>query len=295
MVHEVISILAPCNGNRILDCTFGGGGHTRAILNSAECYVLGTDCDPDAADRATSLKEQYRNRFDFMQCRFSGMRDALGVHEKFDAVLFDFGISSFQVDDADRGFSFMKDGALDMRMSKSGPSAFDVVNSFTEEDIAEMIRSYGDEPRAMANRIASSIINARRVGAIRTTGELREVVHKAVGNTVVRKRYSHLDPSTKTFQAIRIFVNDELREISKVLESIPYLLNDNARIVTIAFHSLEDRVVKNWAVSMKSNLSVIGKGTVNPSTNEVVRNPRARSAKLRGFVYRSNNHGGYTN
>ncbi|MDR1609534.1 MAG: 16S rRNA (cytosine(1402)-N(4))-methyltransferase RsmH [Holosporales bacterium] len=295
MVREVISILAPRNGDRVLDCTFGGGGHARALLDSAECYVLGTDCDPDAINRAASLKEQYNGRFDFMQCRFSELRDRLSDHGKFDAAMFDFGISSFQVDDAARGFSFMRDGPLDMRMSKSGSSAFDVVNSFTEEDLAEMIRSYGDEPRARAGKIASSIVSTRKAGGIRTTGELREAVHKAVGNTVIRKRYSHLDPATKTFQAIRIFVNDELREISKALESILHLLNGNTRIATIAFHALEDRVVKNWAASMKHCLSAVNKGVVKPSADEVMKNPRARSAKLRGFMYHSNDQGGCTN
>jgi 16S rRNA (cytosine1402-N4)-methyltransferase len=251
------------------------------------------DCDPDAAARAALLKEQYHDRFDFVRCRFSEMHDTLRTHGKFDAVLFDFGISSFQVDDAARGFSFMKDGALDMRMSKSGPSALDVVNSFAEEDIAEMIRSYGDEPKSRADKIAAAVVNARQAGVITTTGELREVVHKAGGDAVVRKRHSLLDPATKTFQAIRIFVNDELREINKALEGISYLLNDNARIATMAFHALEDRIVKNWSASMKPALTAIGTGVTRPSTDEVIRNPRSRSAKLRGFVYRSHDHGGY--
>jgi 16S rRNA (cytosine1402-N4)-methyltransferase len=242
------------------------------------------DRDPDAADRARSLKEQYRGKFDFTQCKFSEMRNVLGNCEKFDAVLFDFGISSFQVDDADRGFSFMRDGTLDMRMSKTGRSAFDVVNSFSEEDLSKMICVYGEESRARAKRIAASIVAERRTKVIRTTIDLAKSVHRAVGDMALRKKHSRIDPATKTFQAIRIYVNDELSEIYAALQNIPYLLNDNARLATIAFHALEDRIVKNWAASVGGRFDAVCRNVIKPTYEEIRRNPRARSARMRGYV-----------
>lgn len=286
MIHEVLAALAPRDGDRVLDCTFGGGGHSRAILDSAECYVCGVDRDPDALERAAQLDQQYHDRFDFMLCQFSNMGEHLRGHRKFDAALFDFGVSSFQIDNASRGFSFMNDATLDMRMSKAGLSAFDVVNSFEEGDIAEIIYTYGEESLAVAKRIAASIIKERMTKAIKTTGELRRVVHSAIGTGIpARKKHSTLDVATKTFQAIRIFVNDELGEINVALKTIPQLLNDNARIATIAFHSLEDRIVKNWAASMKPQITAINKNVICPSRAEISENPRSRSAKLRGFIY----------
>lgn len=283
MVTEVLSILNPTSGKRIIDATFGGGGHTTAILESSGCYVLGIDRDPDAIDRAATLKASYPNNFDFLAGEFSRLPDLIGTMERFDGILFDFGISSFQVDDPDRGFSFSHDGKLDMRMSKRGLSAFDVINSFEEKDLAEIIWKYGDEPKS--RRIAAEIVRARKISQITTTFDLHMVVRNIFNSDSVKKKYSKIDVATKTFQAIRIFVNDELLEIDTALGQFPRLLKNDARIATISFHALEDRIVKNWIKSNSASIKIINKSVIKPSHEEIKKNPRSRSAVLRGFVY----------
>ncbi|MDR0942711.1 MAG: 16S rRNA (cytosine(1402)-N(4))-methyltransferase RsmH [Holosporales bacterium] len=285
LLTETIGMLSPQKGDRILDCTFGGGGHTKALLEAADCYVYGLDCDPDSTKRAESIKGKYPDRFDFTLCKFSQASEILKERDKFDAVLFDFGMSSFQVDDASRGFSFSKEGRLDMRMSLEGLSAYDAANSFSEEDIAAIIHSYGNESISRAKKIASAIAEARKLKAIETTTELREIVRKAVGFSAVHKKYSKIDAATKTFQAFRIFVNDELTEIDSALTKLSRILNDNAKIATISFHALEDGIVKNWARARKDCISPINKSVIKASKEEILENPRSRSAILRGFVY----------
>ena len=283
LVNEVLELLKPKDEERVLDCTFGGGGHTKAILNSANCSVCAIDRDPDAKERASELKLKYQGRFDFKLDKFSNLPNVFGESKKFDAVLFDLGISSFQIDNSERGFSFSKDARLDMRMSKEGISAYDVVNTFSEKDLADILWTYGDETRS--RKIAFEIISSRKLKPIETTIQLANIVRKATNSSFVMKKYSKVDVATKTFQAIRIFVNDELREISIALENLPKILNDKARIALISFHSLEDRLVKNWAKSKRTSIIPINSSVIKPNSDEISLNPRARSAILRGFWY----------
>ena len=283
LLKEVVDVLAPKSGERVLDCTFGGGGHTRAILNASDCYVVALDRDPEARDRALQLKNTYNERFDFVLAKFSEISDLFKNKQRFDAVLFDFGVSSFQLDNAKRGFSFSKNAPLDMRMSKNGISAYDVVNTFSEEDLADILWIYGDE--ILSRKIASAIVKARKLRSIETTVQLANIVREIAQLTRRAKKHSRIDAATKTFQAIRIFVNDELREISIALEDLPKILNNGARIALISFHALEDRIVKNWAKSQRDILLSINDSVVKPTAEEISANPRSRSAILRSFWY----------
>ena len=281
LLKETIDILSPCDGMNILDCTFGGGGHTKALLDSGNCYVMGLDRDPKAISRSDEIKQKYKNRFDFKLIRFSELEY---LNKKFDRVLFDLGVSSFQLDEAERGFSFSKDAKLDMRMSSEGISAYDVINSFSEEDLDQIIRNYGDEPKS--RKIAEAIVNQRKIKKIETTFQLANLIRDVIGFQYKQKKHSKIDSSTKTFQAIRIFVNDELHEIDKALNKLPEILNDNAKIAIISFHALEDRIVKNWSKSQKNLFSPINKDIIKAGEDEVLKNQRSRSAILRGFIYK---------
>ncbi len=286
LLNETLEFLDIKDGMNILDCTFGGGGHTTAILESANVNVTAIDRDPDAAERTKGIKGKYQDRFNFIESKFSKIGELFQGKKKFDAVLFDFGVSSFQLDIANRGFSFQKDGPLDMRMSKSGISAEDVINSYSENDLAYIIKMYGDEQKS--KKIATAIVNARKEERITTTLQLRNVIHSVFPVNKLGKKHSNIDVATKTFQAIRIYVNDEIREIHEALVSLPLILNNKARIAMISFHSLEDTVVKNFGKSMEKCFSAINKKVIKASEAEILKNPRARSAILRGFVYNEN-------
>ncbi len=266
---------------KILDCTFGGGGHTKALLDSRDCYVLGLDRDPKALFRSKEIKGKYKSRFDFRLLKFSELEI---LDKKFDAVLFDLGVSSFQLDEAERGFSFSKNAKLDMRMASEGISAYDVINSFSEEDLANIIKNYGDEPKA--KRIAAAIINQRKVSKIETTFQFANLIRNVLGFQYKQKKHSRIDSATKTFQAIRIFVNDELNEINQALNKLPNILNDNAKIAIISFHALEDRIIKNWSKSQKDLFSPINKDIIKAGEDEILKNQRSRSAILRAFTYK---------
>ena len=282
LLNEVLELLNPKAGDKIVDATFGYGGHTEAILKSEpECYVTAIDRDPTVQPRVDEFKKIYKDRFSFIPGKFSDVINSLT--EKHDKVLFDFGVSSMQLDDAERGFSFSKDAKLDMRMSCNGLSAYDVINNYDEEDLAEIIFKYGDERHS--RKIANAIVNARRTNTIETTLNLHNIIVEALGFEKIHKVHSNIDVATKTFQAIRIFVNDELREIDKTLHALPIILSDNAIVATITFHALEDRIVKYWAVNT-SNFTPLTRNVIKPSYTEVKNNPRARSAKLRGYVYK---------
>jgi len=280
LLKETIDILSPCDGMKILDCTFGGGGHTKALLESSDCYVLGIDRDPDAIFRSNEIKQKYKDRFDFRVLKFSNLER---LNEKFDRVLFDLGVSSFQLDDAERGFSFSKDARLDMRMSFDGTSAYDVINSFSEEDLTDIIRNYGDEPKA--KKIAAAIVEQRKTTKIETTVQFADLIRNAVWFQYRKKKYSKIDSATKTFQAIRIFVNDELNEINTALNKLPRILNDNAKVAIISFHALEDRIIKNWSKSRKNLFLPINKDIIKSGEDEILKNQRSRSAILRAFLY----------
>lgn len=279
LLNEVIYYLLPSNGDNIIDATFGYGGHTVAILEKcSNCNVLGIDRDPDVIDRANQVKSLYNERFNFIHGKFSEVLQILGC--KYSKILFDFGVSSMQLDTPDRGFSFSRPGSIDMRMSREGKSAYDVINTLSQEELSEIILKYGDEPKSRS--IAKAIVKYRKQKLIKTTEELRNIIVSVVGN-----KNNHIDVSTKTFQAIRIYVNDELNEIYKALNKLDTILVNNSIIVTISFHSLEDRIVKNWS---RNNLNImpINNKIVKPSIDEIKRNPRSRSAILRAYRYIKN-------
>lgn len=283
LLNETMEILCPKSGDLILDCTFGGGGHTRAMLDLCDCFVCAIDRDPDARQRASTVERTYSNRFEFIPGNFSEISTLLQGRGKFNAVLFDFGISSFQIDDAERGFSFLKDATLDMRMSRSGVSAYDVINSFTEEELADIIWAYGDEP--LSRKIAAAVVQERKVASIKTTIQLADIVRNVSAKSRRSNPRVKIDAATKTFQAIRIFVNDELRSINDALMALLDFTKDGARLAFISFHSLEDKIVKNWAQSRKKYLKPINRSVIRPTDSEISSNPRSRSAVLRGFLY----------
>jgi 16S rRNA (cytosine1402-N4)-methyltransferase len=289
LLDEVLEALKPHDGARYIDGTFGGGGYARAILEAAECSVLGIDRDPDAVARGQELVARFGGRLRLVQGCFSRMDEyAEGLA---DGVVLDLGVSSFQFDEAERGFSFRADGPLDMRMAKEGKSAADFVNSASEKELADTIYRYGEEHQS--RRIARAIVAARPVTR---TGELAQIVSGALGPQA--QRYA-IHPATRTFQALRIKVNDELGELERGLEAATNVLADKGRIAVVSFHSLEDRIVKRY-LAERSTTAPRGSrhapeerraGTPlyrlltsrprEPGAAEIDRNPRARSARLR--------------
>lgn len=298
MLPEVLASLAPMAGEVHLDGTFGAGGYTLGILEAAGCTVYGIDRDPAAVPRAQPVKDRYGDRFTLLTGKFSDM-DALlakvGV-DQLNGVVLDLGVSSPQLDTPERGFSFRFDGPLDMRMSLEGPSAADVVNTWSEEALARIIWEYGEE--RFSRRIAKTILRARNDAPIETTGRLAEIVRSCVP-----KAKDRIDPATRTFQALRIQVNNELEEIDGALVAAERLLAPGGRLVVVAFHSLEDKRVKAFlrtrsgrdasgsrhlppglATKAEPSFTLTSTGAIKPSRAEEVVNPRARSARLRGAV-----------
>ncbi len=282
LCKEMVETLDPTPGKMYVDGTFGGGGYTRAILNKGVSKVIAFDRDNDAIKRAQSFTQEFGDRFEIIHDCFSAM-DKYLKPESMDGIVFDFGISSYQVDEAHRGFSFRQNGPLDMRMGVGAAyTAADVVNTFKERDIAEILHVYGEEPRA--KKISKAIIAARSVKLFETTQELATLIR-----TIVPSQ-DGFDPATLTFQGLRIFVNNELIEIERALQQSNKLLPLGGRLVTIAFHALEDRLVKNHsrvAFNHQEFLcmySSINRKVITPSLDEIRKNPRCRSAKLRGFI-----------
>ncbi len=280
LLDEVLKMLNPMDGDKIIDATFGYGGHTEAILKASKCFVTAIDRDPTVKSRANDLKRVYGERFSFVPGKFADIIATL--NGQYDKVLFDFGVSSMQLDVAERGFSFSKDGTLDMRMSCEGISAYEVINTYSETDLAEIIYNYGNEVHS--RKIAKAIIESRNNNKIETTLQLHEIITSVFGYSKKHRKHSDIDVATKTFQAIRIYVNDELREIDTALHNLTKILNGNAIIATITFHALEDRIVKYWA-SSNAHFKPIVDGVITASAEEIKRNPRSRSAKLRGFIF----------
>lgn len=282
MVAEVLEHLEPARGGLFVDCTVGLGGHTRALIDGGAARVIGFDRDPAALAEARAALAGYGDRIELVHSdyrRLATELDARGI-TAVDGVLADLGVSSMQLDAPGRGFSFRRDDPLDMRMdTSSGATAAESIRSADERTLADVIYELGEERHA--RRIARAIVEARGRGAIDTTGQLAEVVRRAIP----RKGYSRIDPATRTFQAIRIWVNRELEGLETFLAEAAERLAPGGRMAVISFHSLEDRIVKHTLRGLQAageiGLTVRTKRPVVPSESEVERNPRARSAKLR--------------
>lgn len=291
MLQEVLAALNPQKGELYVDATFGNGGYTRAILEAANCKVIALDRDPTVRIRANEIKNMYGERFEFRFGQFGDFADL--VPEKINGAVFDIGVSSMQLDEAERGFSFSKEGALDMRMSQSGVSAKDIVNTYDEQALADLIYQYGEEKKS--RQIAREIAEYRKHKEIETTTELAEIIYK-----VIHKKFGEIDPATRTFQALRIAVNDELGELSRGLTGAATRLQKNGRLAVVDFHSLEDRIVKTFfkenggrrvrvskyapELVQDEHLFAEVSKVIVPTAEECKRNPRARSAKLRFAV-----------
>lgn len=292
---EVVEALAPRDGGVYVDGTFGAGGYSRAVLDAARCRVYGIDRDPTAVARGRALEAEQDGRFTMIEGRFGDM-DALlriqGVNQ-VDGIALDIGVSSMQIDEAGRGFSFAKDGPLDMRMEARGPSAADLVNDTPEGALADIIYRFGEE--RLSRRVAKAIVEARRVKRFERTIELAETIRR-----VVPRSGDGIDPATRTFQALRIAVNDELGELERGLAAAERLLCPGGRLAVVTFHSLEDRVVKGFLKARAGeaarpsrhvpqgrdcgpapSFTLLSRRAVAPGPDEVRANPRARSAKLR--------------
>ena len=269
MLNEVLAELSNSKST-FIDCTFGAGGYSKIILEQKNCELYAIDQDPNVLGFAEKIKQQYPN-FTFIQNNFANLADIANEYnlKAVEGIIFDLGVSSMQIDNPERGFSFNKQARLDMRMSSEGIDAWQVVNKFKEEELADIIYYYGEEPAA--RRIASKIVQKRHEAPINTTTELAQIIQLCV------KRHGKTDPATKTFQAIRIYVNDELKSLKTALISAYNLLGAGGKIVVVSFQGLEDRVIKEFI--QKNNCKPCK--AIHPSDEEVRFNPRARSAKLR--------------
>ena len=279
LLGEVLQYLDPKPGGRYIDATVGAGGHTRAILEqiSPDGRVLALDQDESALETARRSLAPFGSRVVFVHSNFRDVASAAGHHGFLEAggVLADIGVSSMMVDDPSRGFSFMREGPLDMRMDRSRPlTAADVVNTCGEKEIADILYNFGEERRSRA--IARSIVRAR---PLRLTTDLARAVESVLG----RPRYGQIHPATRTFQALRIFVNDELESLGSFLDASMTIVRSGGRIVVITFHSLEDRIVKQKFRTPSVPGRVLTKKVVVAGEDELRRNPRARSAKLRAW------------
>jgi 16S rRNA (cytosine1402-N4)-methyltransferase len=282
MVAEVLEHLAPERGGVFVDCTVGYGGHTRALLDAGASRVIGLDRDPEALQHAAAALTTYTSRVELVHSDYRRLNEILDARaiDGVDGLLADLGVSSMQLDEPGRGFSFRRDEALDMRMDRTaGPTAAEAIGAADERALADVIYEFGEERHA--RRIARAIVESRMRGPVETTGRLADIVRRAVP----RKGYSRIDPATRTFQAIRIWVNRELEGLDVFLTQAARRLRPCGRMAVIAFHSLEDRIVKHTLRSLQATgdlgLTVRTKRPVVPSEAEVERNPRARSAKLR--------------
>jgi 16S rRNA (cytosine1402-N4)-methyltransferase len=289
MQDDVIDALAPRDGGVYVDGTFGGGGYSERLLQVAETTVYGIDRDPAAIARGALLAEKFAPRLKLVEGRFSEMEQLVG--EKADGIALDLGVSSFQLDDAERGFSFREDGPLDMRMGGDGPSAADVVNTYPEAELADILWRYGEEKKSRA--IARAIVAAR---PITRTLALAALVEEVAGPAA---RRLPIHPATRTFQALRIYVNDELGELQRGLEAAERTLKPSGRLAVVSFHSLEDRIVKQFLAERggktpRASRHLPDREDMNaptfrllapsprmPKEEEIARNPRARSARLR--------------
>jgi 16S rRNA (cytosine1402-N4)-methyltransferase len=282
MVAEVLEHLAPERGGVFLDCTVGLGGHARALLEAGASRLVGLDRDTAALAEAAVVLKPYQDRVELVHADYRELNDVLDTRgvAAVDGLLADLGVSSMQLDEPGRGFSFRRDEPLDMRMdTTTGQTAADAIRAANERTLADVIYEFGEERHA--RRIARAIVEARTRGGIDSTGRLAEVVRRAVP----RKGDSRIDPATRTFQALRIWINRELDGLDLFLTHAARRLRPGGRLAVITFHSLEDRIVKHTLRALQAageaGLTVRTKRPVVPSEAEIERNPRARSAKLR--------------
>jgi 16S rRNA (cytosine1402-N4)-methyltransferase len=283
LVAEVISHLAPARGGLFVDCTLGAGGHTRALLDAGATRVLAFDRDRSALALAAESLHDHLDRIEMVHADYRSLGttlDARGIAAVDGGILADLGVSSMQLDDAERGFSFRADAPLDMRMDRdSGLTAAELLQTVDETVLADVIYEYGEE--RFSRRIARAIVRAREAGPLETTGQLASIVRRAVPT----RGWQRIDPATRTFQALRIWVNRELEGLDEFIRMAVGRLCAGARLAIIAFHSLEDRVVKHTfralAQAPEPLVALITRRPIEASDDEVARNPRARSAKLR--------------
>lgn len=299
MLPEVLSVLGPRDGEVYVDGTFGAGGYTRAFLESANCTVIAIDRDPSAVSRADAMKKEFGERLIFVEGCFG---DALELvksagYDRVDGFVLDIGVSSMQLDERERGFSFRFDAPLDMRMdTRGGMTAADIVNGYGEEDLANLIYKYGDERKS--RYIARKVVEERAIAPIETTLRLADIVR----GIVYKSPKDKIDPATRTFQALRIAVNDELGELERGLRAAEELLKEGGRLVVVSFHSLEDGIVKSYLYeragktpapskylplaesSALPSFALSPKKPLDPSDSEIAQNPRSRSARLRGAI-----------
>ncbi len=297
LLAEVIEALSPGPGDVVIDATFGAGGYTRAILATG-AEVIALDRDPTVQLHADAVANDFPGRFQLVRTPFSGLAEAFADSGKarLDGAVFDIGVSSMQLDQAERGFSFMRDGPLDMRMSGEGESAADIVNTWDHGPLAHILKLYGEERQS--GRIATAILRRRTSAPFTRTLDLAEVVEKALGG----RRGAPTHPATRTFQALRIAVNDELGELTAGLEAAEATLSPGGRLAVVTFHSLEDRIVKAFLTERSGNapggsrhapvavetrkpsFTLAFKGAREAGEAELATNPRARSARLRAAV-----------
>ncbi|HQT63356.1 MAG: 16S rRNA (cytosine(1402)-N(4))-methyltransferase [Acidocella sp. 20-57-95] len=294
---EAVAMLRPESGKTYLDGTFGGGGYARTILDAAACTLWAIDRDPAAIARGALLAANYPNRLHLLQGRIGELLELLGNAgvASLDGAVFDLGVSSYQIDDPARGFSFRQDGPLDMRMGTSGVSAAHLVNTLPESELADILYEFGEEKAS--RRIAKAIIDRRQVEKFQTTLDLAKIIR-----SVVRPDKSGIDPATRSFQALRIAVNEELSDVEAALTQAASLLTPGGRLVVVSFHSLEDRIVKRFMAgacgrtagvsrhaptsmlpTAKPFFKLLTGSPVTASDAEAKANPRARSAKLRAM------------
>jgi 16S rRNA (cytosine1402-N4)-methyltransferase len=297
LLNEVVKVVSPRDGGTYVDGTFGGGGYARALLEAANCTVCAIDRDPEAIEAGAGLAATSAGRLMLIEGSYSDMEKLLeerGVSAA-DGVVLDIGVSSMQLDDPERGFSFLKDGPLDMRMRRKGVTAAEIVNSLPEAELKRIIAAFGEERRAGA--IARAIARARAEKAITRTGELARLIEQMLG----RRSQDPIHPATRTFQALRIYVNRELHELVQGLAAAERLLKPGGRLAVVSFHSLEDRIVKRFLAERSGragrpsrhmpekqaqlpSFEPMGRQPTTPTEEEVSRNPRSRSAKLRAAV-----------
>jgi 16S rRNA (cytosine1402-N4)-methyltransferase len=281
MTAEVLQYLRPERGGVFVDCTVGLGGHARALLEAGATRLLGLDRDRDALALAKTTLAPWASRVELVHADYREVAAVLDERQiaSVDGALADLGVSSLQLDAAGRGFSFLRDEPLDMRMDRSsGETAADLVSSASERDLADAIFQYGEE--RFSRRIARALVRAREEAPIETTGRLAAIVRGAIP----RRGYQRIDPATRTFQALRIWVNRELDELGRFITTLAGRLRTGARLAIITFHSLEDRIVKHTFRALERQLAtatVLTKKPILPGDDETARNPRSRSAKLR--------------